>query len=306
MREFAKFGTGFWTSPAIQAMSDHGKLLAAYLISSPHSNQVGVFRMPTGYVQGDLGWNAATVDQAFAELSSKGFATRCGTTFWVVIHKALKHTPPENPNQVKHVRALVEQVPGNASIRAVIAQCLTDTWKTVPEDLIAWLNKPSPNPLPTVIEQRDRDREKKEIESPGAERAARSPRKAKTEIPSDFAISDRVRTWAERDGHDRLEKHLESFVAKVRKHGYRYVDWDEALMESVRENWAKLPAAPTLAIEWWLTASGITAKAREVGVTEGDPVRAKCRIAAILGDGPWVDHRNQTELRLIDEYRRAA
>ena len=58
----------------------------------------------------------------------------------------------------------------------------------------------------------------------------------KTEMPKDFAVSDRVRAWALEKGHDRLDEHLDSFRRKVAARGYRYVDWDAAFMEAIRED----------------------------------------------------------------------
>lgn len=64
----------------------------------------------------------------------------------------------------------------------------------------------------------------------------------KTALPDGFRASDRVRTWALVEGIelDELDRHVEAFTAKVRKHGYRYADWDEALMAAIREDWAHL------------------------------------------------------------------
>lgn len=63
-------------------------------------------------------------------------------------------------------------------------------------------------------------------------------RKNKTPIPDDFGISDRVRDWAKRNGHARLNQHLEAFVNKARARSYTYACWDSAFMEAIRENWA--------------------------------------------------------------------
>lgn len=62
----------------------------------------------------------------------------------------------------------------------------------------------------------------------------------KRSLPNGFEISDRVRTWAERKGFDRLEAHFESFVRKCRAKDYQYVDWDEGFMGAITDDWAKL------------------------------------------------------------------
>ncbi|MCB1773859.1 MAG: helix-turn-helix domain-containing protein [Gammaproteobacteria bacterium] len=65
-------------------------------------------------------------------------------------------------------------------------------------------------------------------------------RKAKTPLPANFAISDRVHEWAERKGYRHLDEHLEAFRLQALAKGYRYVDWDAALMTAIRNNWAQL------------------------------------------------------------------
>jgi len=65
-------------------------------------------------------------------------------------------------------------------------------------------------------------------------------KKQKTPIPDNFAISSRVKEWAVQSGHGFLDEHLDAFKRKVAMKGYEYIDWDAALMEAIREDWAKL------------------------------------------------------------------
>ena len=69
-------------------------------------------------------------------------------------------------------------------------------------------------------------------------------RQLKTTIPNDFGISERVRVWAEKNVHHSLDIHLENFIGVCRAKGYRYVDWDEAFMNAIRNNWANVQSAP--------------------------------------------------------------
>jgi hypothetical protein len=78
-------------------------------------------------------------------------------------------------------------------------------------------------------------------------------RKAKTAIPPDFAISQRVRDWATSKGFGDLGAHLEHFKRSVAAKGYTYIDWDAAFENAIAADWAKLrqpgranpvPAAP--------------------------------------------------------------
>lgn len=62
----------------------------------------------------------------------------------------------------------------------------------------------------------------------------------KTSIPSDFGISERVAKWAAEKGYGNLQAQLEALVSHAKRNGAKYVDWDEALMNAVRSDWAKV------------------------------------------------------------------
>lgn len=111
MRDYGKVYATFWTSPTTRDLSDDAKMLALYLLTSPHTTAIGAFRLPDGYVCEDLHWSSERVSKGFAELLAKGFANRCETTQWVWIRKHLDWNPPENPNQRKSAAKLAAQVP---------------------------------------------------------------------------------------------------------------------------------------------------------------------------------------------------
>lgn len=113
-----------------------------------------------------------------------------------------------------------------------------------------------------------------------AETSAKTPRASRkptpTPMPDDFDISDRVKAWAKDKGYENLSGHLEAFKAKVQAKGYRYVDWDSAFMEAIREDWAKLrgqgavrgqaPPPERSSNPWWETGPGIRSKGIELGI----------------------------------------
>jgi hypothetical protein len=84
---------------------------------------------------------------------------------------------------------------------------------------------------------------REEKEPPPATRVSPLPRarkSQKTALPDDFGISERVRSWAAAKGYGQLDEHLEAFKRKARAKAYTYASWDEAFMEAIREDWAKL------------------------------------------------------------------
>lgn len=125
MRKYGSIHTKFWTHPEIQQTSDQTKLLAAYLLSSSHTNMLGCFRVPIGYIAEDLRWSVDLVKKALHELSAINFLTYDETYSWVSIHTFLKYNPIENPNQGKSLAKLFNDIPNKASfIPQVIDQLL--------------------------------------------------------------------------------------------------------------------------------------------------------------------------------------
>lgn len=143
-REYGRmFGT-FWTSETIRAMSDDGKLLAAYLLSCSHNTIAGVFRLPDGYASEDLGWAPARIQAAFAEHVRAKFAIRCPVTKWVWVVKHFDWNPPENPNQRKAASKVALSVPIECTWRGAFRNACR-TVLELPED-------GSENPSETVAE----------------------------------------------------------------------------------------------------------------------------------------------------------
>lgn len=88
-------------------------------------------------------------------------------------------------------------------------------------------------------DERDSDvqggKEGKEIDSASKTRKSISK---KTPIPKDFGISERVREWASKNAYADLDAHLEYFKGQAVAKGYTYLDWDQAFINAIRDDWA--------------------------------------------------------------------
>lgn len=62
----------------------------------------------------------------------------------------------------------------------------------------------------------------------------------KTQIPSDFGISESVLKWAAQKNYTDLDKHLEYFVGYAVANGKTYANWDQAFRNAIMGNWAKI------------------------------------------------------------------
>lgn len=98
-------------SPALwrdRSWTDDMRLLACYLLTSPHRTLEGLFVLPKGYICGDLQWSPERLTEPFARLLADGFIAYDEPTEVCLIVKAMKYQRPENPNMDKSaIRRLV-------------------------------------------------------------------------------------------------------------------------------------------------------------------------------------------------------
>lgn len=136
MRLYGSIHTKFWANPDIQKISDQAKLLAAYLLSSSHTNMLGCFRVPMGYIAEDLKWDFFAVTKAFAELTAINYLTYDAENSWVFIHQFLKYNPIENPNQGRHITKLFNETPKNLSFILQLIEALLNHSEFLQEEFI--------------------------------------------------------------------------------------------------------------------------------------------------------------------------
>lgn len=109
----------------MRRVSDDARLLALYLLTGQHTNMIGCFRLPDGYVSEDLSWTPERVSKGFDELSANGFATRDFSSKWVLIRNFLSWNSIENPNQGIAALRLFDQVPDKSTVKPELARVLS-------------------------------------------------------------------------------------------------------------------------------------------------------------------------------------
>jgi hypothetical protein len=124
MRTYGQIQTSFWTHPETQSLSDRAKLMAAYLMTGPHSNGLGCFRLPNGYAAEDLRWTVEVVTETFEELEKAGLAYRDPETGWTILPDFLKWNPIQNSNIGIKIARLAEKVPETTSIYGLLVEAL--------------------------------------------------------------------------------------------------------------------------------------------------------------------------------------
>lgn len=124
MRDYGQIQCAFWQSADAQSFSDSAKLLAAYLMTGPHSNGLGCYRLPDGYITADLGWSIDKVSKAFGELIERRFVQRCEASGFILLPKFLRWNPIGNPKiaaaRIKELR----QIPQTSVLYELACWCL--------------------------------------------------------------------------------------------------------------------------------------------------------------------------------------
>jgi len=124
MREYGKVYTSFWTSNDIQALTDDGKMLAIYLLTSPHGNMIGCFRLPMAYAAEDMQWSVERVSKGYSELSENSFIYHCERSSYVLIKHYLDWNQFENPNVGKAAGKLFQSLTMPEPVKTALARAL--------------------------------------------------------------------------------------------------------------------------------------------------------------------------------------
>lgn len=139
MRDYGKVHTSFWASDTLRDLDADAKLLALYLLTSPHTTMVGAFRLPDAYACEDLGWTSERLRNGFETLS--GFVEYDPKSRWVWIVKFLDFNRPENPNQWKAATKLADSIPDAVPFKRAVQETVRKPF----------LNSPVPAPAPVPV-----------------------------------------------------------------------------------------------------------------------------------------------------------
>lgn len=148
MRDYGKVHTSFWASPTLQELDSDSKLLALYLLTSPHTTMTGAFRLPDAYVCEDLGWETKRFRNSCETLSQAGFIKYDSASKWIWVINFTRFNKPENPNVRKAAVRMAESIPVAIPFRSSVIDSLSEkegSSERVSEPL---RNTPSPSPSP--------------------------------------------------------------------------------------------------------------------------------------------------------------
>ncbi len=134
MRLYGSIHTSLWFDANFNQLSDQARLLMVYLLSCPHGNLLGCFRLPPGFVCEDLKWELEKVTTTFQELIETHFVKFDIRTNWILILPFLKSNPIVNVNQGRCVEKLCHQMPTDFILLIDLIDILRSFEKYLPVD----------------------------------------------------------------------------------------------------------------------------------------------------------------------------
>lgn len=101
----------YWSDSVVCGWPDGAKLMALYLLTCPHRNLEGLYRLPTAYIEADLGWPTPDVQNMLSHVVSSGFAKYDRLASVVFLPKALKYHSPSTAPQIQGALNALQAVP---------------------------------------------------------------------------------------------------------------------------------------------------------------------------------------------------
>ena len=129
MRDYGQIQCSIWTHPDFVSLSDQGKVLMCYLLTGQHSNGLGCYRMPIGYITADLGWTEKKASETVSELFRNGFIRVCKATDFVWIPKYIRWNPPANANVAKAREKEFAGIPSSFEYFALLSKDLLEHYE---------------------------------------------------------------------------------------------------------------------------------------------------------------------------------
>ena len=155
-------------------------------------------------------------------------------------------------------------------------------------------------------EEKGKGEKEKRAEARATNRASRF--KPEAEIPGDWrAACQELRP--DLDPATTYAAFSDFWIARPGQAGVK-LDWLATWRNWCRKEMQRAAVRSESAPDWWKSADGITAKAREFsittpanGATPAQRLIFNARVFVAAGEGPWIDERNATMMRAIEWVR---
>lgn len=115
MRDFSKVSPRLWQSVRFRNLpDDDARFLYLFLLTCPHNNSAGAFRLPTAYAAADLGWTADRLGNSLGALAAGDMIERDSETEELFVLRWFNHNPPTNRKHLLGIERLISEIDSDA------------------------------------------------------------------------------------------------------------------------------------------------------------------------------------------------
>lgn len=145
MSRYRKVDTRIWGDANFRAFSSDAKLVFLMLLTHPMMTSIGAMRGNLAGLAADLGWPVERFAKGFGEPLAKCMVKYDDGCSFVWLTNFLRYNPPENPNVVKSMVGLLDDLP-ECPLRDELIQALRDSRQRYGEWFRERLPEPSTEP----------------------------------------------------------------------------------------------------------------------------------------------------------------
>lgn len=230
MRDYGKISPSFWTGKtgkAIKAGGQEAVVVAMYLMSSPHSNMIGLYYLPMMYLAHETGMGFEGASKGLQRACEAGFCSYDEASEVVWVHEMARYQIAyelsANDNRVKGIQREVDSVPENPFV-SLFYDKYADSFKLKKS---AGKQSPFEAPSKPLVSQEQEQEQEQEREG-RASTPQKTTRSNQTQVPDDF-VPDQSSTAsvasAKTAGVD-VEHERQMFVLHYQANGEYRADWN--------------------------------------------------------------------------------
>lgn len=119
---YQKIHSQIWHDEKFMQLSPESQRLFLYLLSSPHSNSIGLYVINKMYICADLKMTLPQLKKPFDELIQAGLIMYDDSVNLILIVNHLKHNKIENEKQALGAKKIIETLPKSKLYQEVIIQ----------------------------------------------------------------------------------------------------------------------------------------------------------------------------------------
>ena len=220
---YQKIYSQIWQDEKFITLSQDAKFLFLYIITSPHSNSIGLYVLPKQYICADLNWDMKRLGKPFGELLAKGLILYDETVNLICVKNHLKFNPIENENQAKAASKIVMHLPKSSIYSTILERLGKPFHKPLREGLQERYGEPE-------TETKTEERENIYI----CARARATPSPKMKFLDSVFLTDEEYKKLQEVIGQKSLEIGIEKLDYSISVKGGKYKDHYKTLL-----NWHK-------------------------------------------------------------------